>query len=176
MKKKTEKELSNLSKEDLKSYVLSFNSFIIECENFINKYILINNNNISKKFLDMSINKFKNKKQKAFNTNNKIKELVKKQNNSKILMEASSKIIEELRNENFTLNQRLKRSLSNYKSKGISNLNLENIYNKNDNLKKSLSKRFSKKNIFRINREIPIFSKDIDHTKDKYKLYKIKMK
>ena len=90
-------------------------------------------------------------------------------------MEASSKVIQNLRDENLKLSQRLKHSMSNGKNVKMTNLKLEEIQNNNLSLKKAFSNRNIKKNYFSIYKEIPIISKEILHIIDKYTLHKLKL-
>ena len=176
IERKTKDQLNNLPKEELVSYILSLNIFLDDYDNFINKYIHLNNKNLNKVSFDLSERQIKNIKLRTININSKIKELSLKQQQTIVVMEASSKVIQNLRDENLKLSQRLKHSMSNGKNVKMTNLKLEEIQNNNLSLKKAFSNRNIKKNYFSIYKEIPIISKDILHIIDKYNLHKLKIK
>ena len=176
IKMRTKEELKNLTIEELVSYLLSLNNFLVDYDNFINKYICLKNKYLNKSSFDLSQNQIKNIKLKTFNTNSKIKEMALKQQQSIVVMESSSKVIQKLKEENIKLSERLKHSMSNGKSLKIPNLKMKEIKNNNLYLKKSFSNNNIKKNNFSIYKDTSIFPADIIHIIDKYNLYKLKIK
>ena len=174
IERKNEEELNNLSKEELLSYALNINYFIDEYEKFINKYIYLKNKDIDKIFFDLSKNQIKNIKQKTFNANNKIKEIIQKQNQSNIVMEASSKLITKLQNENLQLSQRIKRSMSNCKNVISTNKNTDRISNNYDYLKNVFTNKKSRKGNYIITNDIPVLSFNRRYINGKDKIYNIK--
>lgn len=179
LERKNEEQLNNLSKEDLISYVLSLNTFIQNYEKFINKYIGSKSLKIYKQFLEKQKNNITNIKKKIFDINNRIKEIIQKQNQTNIVMEVSTNVVQKIKNENLNLNKRIRLSSSKGKIIDIPNLNLNQnankIYSCNDFLKKPLSYRNSMKNNYIIKKDPHIFFTDRG-SKEKNKIYKIKMK
>lgn len=174
IERKSEEELKNSSKEELLSYVLNFNHFIDEYEEFVNKYIFLKNKDIDKIFFDLSKNKITNIEKKTSNANNKIKEIILKQNQSNIVLEASSKLITKLQNENLELSQRIRRSMSNSKNVISSNKNTDRTPNNYDYLKSVFTNKKSRKGNYIITNDIPVLSFNRRYIKSKDKIYKIK--
>ena len=174
VERKTIEELNNSSKEELLSYALNINHFINEYEKFINKYIFLKNKDIDKIFLDLSKNQIKNIEQRTSNANNKIKEIILKQNQSNIVLEASSKLITKLQNENLQLSQRIRRSMSNSKNVISANKNTDRTPNNYDYLKNVFTNRKSRKGNYIITNDIPALSFNRRYITGKDKIYKIK--
>ena len=174
IERKTEEELNNSSKEELLSYALNINHFIDEYEKFINKYIYLENKDIDKIFFDLSKNQIKNIEKKTTNANNKIKEIILKQNQSNVVLEASSKLITKLQNENLQLSQRLRRSMSNSKNVISANINTDKTPNNYDYLKKIFTNKKSRKRNYIITNDIPVLSFNKRYITGKDKIYKIK--
>ena len=144
--RKTEEQLNYLSKENLYSYVLSFNDFISEYDKFINKYIGINNQKKYKKFLEIPKNDIKIIRKKLFDINNKIKELNQKQSQINIVYEVSSNVIKKLKKENFKLDKKIKTPILKGEKINIPKLNINIIYKSSDNFKSNFSNKNSIKN------------------------------
>ena len=177
--RKKEEQLKNLSKDNLLSYVLGINKFIIDYEKFINKYIYPEKQKLYQKFLEIPKNNIKNTEKKIFDINNRIKELNQKQHDLNIVMEVSSQVIQRLKNENLELGQNTKisKSKSNDKKNKIPNININKINNKNNYFKKPLSSRNSIKNYIVIkNESYRAFLTERGSIKDKYKIYNLKYK
>ena len=174
IERKTEEELNNLSKEELLSYVLNINHFIDEYEKFINKYIYLKDKDIDKIFFDLPKNQIKNIEQRTFSANNKIKEIILKQNQSNVVLEASSNLITKLQNENLQLSQRIKRSMSNSKNLKSTNRVTDRTSNNYDYLKNVFTNKKSRKGNYIITNDIPVLSFNRRYIKGKDKIYKIK--
>ena len=174
IERKTEEELNNLSKEELLSYVLNINNFIDEFEKFINKYIYLKDKDIDKIFFDLPKNQIKNIEQRTFSANNKIKEIILKQNQSNVVLEASSNLITKLQNENLQLSQRIKRSMSNSKNLKSTNRVTDRTSNNYDYLKNVFTNKKSRKGNYIITNDIPVLSFNRRYIKGKDKIYKIK--
>ena len=173
---KREDHLNNLSKEELMEYALTFNSFIIDYENLINKYIDLKNKNIFDKFLEIPNKTKKSINKKLIEINKRIKELVQKQNHINIVMEVTSNSIQKIKNENLKLSQKIKMTSSIDKKIKVPQLNF-NTNNFSINIfKKPLSNRNSMKNNLNIKKDIHALLTERGHIKDNYKTFKIKIK
>ena len=177
IERKKEQQINNLPKEKLVSYVLTFNTFIKNYENFINKYINSKDVNIYKKYMETPKIKIKNIEQKIIDVNNKRQELIKKQNQINIVMETSSNTINRLKSENLKLNLDIKLILSNDKKNKIPKLNINsNINMRNNSFKKALTNRNSIKDAFNFKNDSYMHLTDRGYIKDKNKIYKLKIK
>jgi len=174
IERKTEEELNNSSKEELLSYALNINHFIDEYEKFINKYIYLKDKDIDKIIFDLPKNQIKNIEQRTFNANNRIKEIILKQNQSNVVLEASSNLITKLQNENLQLSQRIKRSMSNSKNMKSTNRVTDRTSNNYDYLKNVFTNKKSRKGNYIITNDIPVLSFNRRYIKGKDKIYKIK--
>lgn len=173
---KREDHLNNLSKEELMEYALTFNSFIIDYEYLINKYIDLKNKNIFDKFLEIPKKTKKSINKKLIEINKRIKELVQKQNHINIVMEVTSNSIQKIKNENLKLSQKIKMISSIDKKIKVPQLNF-NTNNFSINIfKKPLSNRNSMKNNLNIKKDIHALLTERGHIKDNFKTFKIKIK
>ena len=89
-------------------------------------------------------------------------------------MEASSKLITKLQNENLQLSQRIKRSMSNCKNVISSNKNTDRTPNDYDYLKNVFTNKKSRKGNYIITNDIPVLSFNRRYVNGKDKIYKIK--
>ena len=174
--RKKEDQLKNLSKEELVSYVKNLNSSINYFEDFINKYINSKNKNIFDKILEIPKNDEKKIKEKLLLIDNRIKELIYKQNQTNIVIEVSNNVIKKIKNENLKINKRIKISSSNDMKTKIPKITTNsNGFNIN-NFIKPLSNRNSIKNNLNIKSGTYRVLTDREYIKDKSKIYKIKIK
>ena len=174
--RKKEDQLKNLSKDELVSYVKNLNSSINYFEDFINKYINSKNKNIFDKILEIPKNDEKKIKEKLLLIDNRIKELIYKQNQTNIVIEVSNNVIKKIKNENLKINKRIKISSSNDMKTKIPKITTNsNDFNIN-NFIKPLSNRNSIKNNLNIKSGTYRVLTDREYIKDKSKIYKIKIK
>ena len=176
LERKTDEQLINLSKENLSSYVLSFNDFISDYDKFINKYIGIKNKKNYKKFLEIPKNNIKILRKKLFDINNQIKELNQKQNQINVVYEVSSNMIQKIKKENLELNKRIKDTINKEEKINIPKIEMNIIHKSSENFLKTLSNRNSMKNYNNNkNRNFTLLT-DRRYFKDNNKIYKIKIK
>ena len=150
LERKTDEQLINLSKENLSSYVLSFNDFISDYDKFINKYIGIKNKKNYKKFLEIPKNNIKILRKKLFDINNQIKELNQKQNQINVVYEVSSNMIQKIKKENLELNKRIKDMINKEEKINIPKIEMNIIHKSSEKFLKTLSNRNSTKNYNKI--------------------------
>ena len=176
LERKTDEQLINLSKENLSSYVLSFNDFISDYDKFINKYIGIKNKKNYKKFLEIPKNNIKILRKKLFDINNQIKELNQKQNQINVVYEVSSNMIQKIKKENLELNKRIKDMINKEEKINIPKIEMNIIHKSSEKFLKTLSNRNSTKNYNNNKSRNFTLLTDRRYFKDNNKIYKIKIK
>jgi hypothetical protein len=104
MKKKTEKEIDNMNKNQLIHYSKQFLNRVNEIENYLDKYIQYKKGYKLSEEEELKINDYNSKLNKA---NDLLQEITAKYNKSKIFIEKNNSIIDQLNKENILLKKKL---------------------------------------------------------------------